>query len=336
MRAAKLSLIILLGLMLASCTQYKPISTGSSIEVATLVSSDLWEKMGEDLKTKVELTIKTPQTEQLFYFTPMDLKMFSEHKRDANILFVATLDRNDKISNFIKKGLDESVLSKVRSGEKYLFVDYNKTAQRQTYMLLIAADTKSLKEYVQTQGRDVYDALNKGFLSGQFDEVYARAEEVELSEEIFDKLGFSFRIPHDYEIIELDTTRRILHLGRAKPQRNIIVTWQNGGFNKVLSRSWALKNKMWLMNYQMDGIYIERSYARYRQVDWNGVAVNNIRGLWGHPTKTMGGPFSAFYFYDGVTNRTYFIDNMLYAPGRAKAVYLRQMEIISSTFYTSR
>jgi hypothetical protein len=110
----------------------------------------------------------------------------------------------------------------------------------------------------------------------------------------------------------------------------------DGGFNKIVDEKWALRMKYWLMQNQMDKIYIEKSYARYRTVDWNGVIVNNIRGLWGHPTKLLGGPFSLFYFYDGVTNRTYIIDCMVFAPGQSKAVYLRQMEIVASTFYTSK
>lgn len=322
--------------LLFSCGDYKPLAGGSPIAINTLVSEDLWKDIKDDLSKKVEFEIRTPQIEQLFHFRPFELERYKEFRDDKLILLIATLDGHDEISKFITNSISTDIRAQVESGQKTFFYEYDKYAERQVYMLLVAKNKEEMKSYIQERGSEVYQAINKGFLDGQFKQLYYTAEEKQLSDELFEKFGFSFRFPHSYEIIEIDEDRNIIHLGVPSPQRNIIIYWTEGGFNKVVDQDWALRMKYWLMQNQMDKIYIEKSYARYRTVEWNGVIVNNIRGLWGHPTKVMGGPYTLFYFYDGVTDRTYFIDCMVYAPSQAKAVFLRQMEIVASTFYTSK
>lgn len=332
----KLILILFTALLFYSCGDYRPLAGGSPIAIKTLVNDELWDSIKEDLSSKVEFEIRTPQIEQLFNFQLFKLEDYKEFRDDKLILLIATLDGKDDISTFINNSISSDIRTQVETGKKIFFYDYDKYAERQVYMLLLANNKTEMKKFIQSKGSEIYQVINKSFLDTQFKQLYYAAEENELSDELFEKFGFSFRLPHSYEIIEIDEKRNIIHLGVPSPQRNIIVYWTEGGFNKVIDQDWALRMKYWLMQNQMDKIYIEKSYLRYRTVDWNGLIVNNIRGLWGHPTKLMGGPYTFFYFFDGVTNRTYFIDCMVYAPGQSKAVFLRQMEIVASTFYTSK
>jgi len=332
----KILIILSVALLLFSCGDYKPLAGGSPIAIRTLVNDATWDFISEDFSKKVEFEIRTPQIEQQFYFSRFELENYKEFRDDKLILLIATLDGKDEISTFVQNSISENIRNQVQTGQRVFFYEYDKYADRQIYMLMLANTKEELLEYIHENGSQVYQAINTKFLSSQFEQIYHTAEEKELSEDIYDQFGFSLRLPHDYEIIEIDSVRHIIHLGVARPQRNIIIYWMDGGFNKVIDEDWALRMKYWLMQNLMDKIYIEKSYARYRSVDWNGVFVNNIRGLWGHPTKLMGGPFSMFYFYDGVTDRTYLIDCMVYAPGQSKAVFLRQMEIVASTFYTSK
>lgn len=331
----KYVLLLLTALLLFSCDAYKPLAGGSDIAVMTLAGEEIWEQVKEDLSAKVEFEIRTPQIEKLFYFSLFTPEAYKEYKDDKLLLLIATLDAKDPASVFIQNSISPEIRALVERGEQLFFYEYDKFAERQTYMLLLANNAEELKTYVRENGSQIYQAVNRGFIASQFKQLYHTAEEKALSETLFKQLGFSFRLPHDYEVIYMDTTRNFLQLACARPHRNIIVYWQEGGFNRVIDENYAMRIKHWLMQNLMDKIYIEKSYARYRTVEWGGVPVNNIRGLWGHPTKVMGGPFSLFYFYDGVTDRTYFIDCMLFAPGQSKAVFLRQMEIVASTFYTS-
>ncbi|RKY57329.1 MAG: DUF4837 domain-containing protein, partial [Candidatus Neomarinimicrobiota bacterium] len=45
-------------------------------------------------------------------------------------------------------------------------------------------------------------------------------------------------------------------------------------------------------------------------------------------------PFTTYAFYDEPSNRTYVIDMLVYSPGEKTVNYLRQMEIMASTFHS--
>jgi hypothetical protein len=64
--------------------------------------------------------------------------------------------------------------------------------------------------------------------------------------------------------------------------------------------------------------------------DWSGW---RITGLWESLEEAQGGPFIAYTFYDGISDRTYYIHVLIYNPGGDKYLLLRQLDIIANTFY---
>ena len=45
-----------------------------------------------------------------------------------------------------------------------------------------------------------------------------------------------------------------------------------------------------------------------------------------------GGPFYSYIFYDHHSDRTFHINTLVHNPGKSKAVYIRQMELIAKSF----
>lgn len=316
--------------------EYKRFTKGSENAIVTVVENSLWKDIEDLIASKVEKTIRTPQREKLFYFIHIPLEKFEDFKYAKNIMFITTLDNNDSVSNFVKTAIPERGIKMIESGSRNIFNEYDKIAHRQNFIVLAANNKKELKSYLDTKGTDIFDCLKKGFINRQFDQIYYKAEQKDLSEQLLKKYGFSFRIPNDFEILEENKSAHIIQLGRSSPNRWITIYWENRGFNKILDINWAWKMRYWLGKNIMGGTYIEKEFVTSRLVEWNGRSVNDIRGIWGHPEKTMGGPFSSFYFYDGVTDRIYFLDITIWAPSQDKNVYLRQMELILSTFYTKK
>jgi len=331
-------IFVLITIMLFfSCdSDYKPYTKGSENLIVTVVEDSLWSEIEPLISSKVEKIIRTPQRERLFYFVQVPIEKFADYQYSKNIMLITTLDDTSKVSNFVRTALPEKGIKMVESKSRNFFNEYDKIAHRQNFMVLAANNKDELKSFLNTKGGKIFDCLRNGFIQRQFDQVYYKGEQVKLSERLFDDYGFSFRIPNDFEILEENKSGRIIQLGRANPDRWITIHWENGGFNKILDIKWAWKMRYWLGQNIMGGTYIEKQYITSRLVDWNGRSVNNMRGIWGHEEKTMGGPFSTFYFYDGVTNRTYFIDITMWAPGQDKNIILRQMELILSTFYTKK
>lgn len=331
----KVVFFILLITLFVSCgKEYKDYSRGSENAILTVVEDSLWLEIKDLIASKVEKTIRTPQREKLFYFVQATPERFEELKYSKNILFITTLDKDDKVSNFVKSAIPEEGIEMVKDGKIHLFNEYDKIARRQNFMVLVGKNLEDLKSYLKNNGGEIYNCLDAGFINRQFDQVYYKAEQKKLSKHLLDKFGFSFRVANDYIIFEENKSTHIIQMGRSNPDRWVTIYYENGGFNDVLSVNWAWRMRYWLGKNIMQSTYIEKEYVSARLLDWNGRSVNNIRGIWAHDTKTMGGPFSSFYFYDGATDRTYFLDITIWAPGQDKNVYLRQMEVMLSTFYT--
>lgn len=331
----KILLCFLLLLFIMGCDRYKKMAIGNDGPIYTIVDDSLWAHIEDHIRPLVEKEIRTPQIERIYYFEPIPLSAFKDNHFAKNLMLITTLDRTDKTSQYVKRTLPDTAIQMINRGETYFFPVPDKLAKRQIFMVLAAPDEEKLIEYLQTRGDEIFQALNQAFINRQFDQIYFKAEEKALTKEIFDQYGFSIRVPHSYMILENNPRERVLQLGRTNPFRWITVYWQDGGLTSVLEERWAVTMRHWLSLNYLDGTYVEKRFLTHRVVNWGNRSVYNIRGLWGHPEKTMGGPFSSFYFYDGVTDRTYFIDVTVWAPGQTKNVYLRQMELIASTFFTN-
>ncbi|MDD3806784.1 MAG: DUF4837 family protein [Candidatus Marinimicrobia bacterium] len=330
--------LILIGLTIISivgCEPYKKLAVGDDCPVYTFVDDSLWAKIEEDIRKPVEKVIRTPQPEKIFYFVPVPLSDLKDYQFSKNLIFITTLDRTDNTSQYIQNMLPDSALRMIERGERYLFPIKEKLARRQIFIILAAPNDESLLTYIQNEGNTIYEALNEAFIERQFEQMYYKVEGVEITKYLFETYGFSFRVPHTYEILEENPEERVIQLGRPSPYRWVTIYWQKGGFTSLLDEKWAIKMRYWLSTNYLDGTYVEDRFLTYRIVYWGSRPVYNIRGLWGHPEKAMGGPFSSFYFYDGVTDRIYFIDLCVWAPDQNKNVYLRQMELMVSTFFTS-
>ncbi len=66
----------------------------------------------------------------------------------------------------------------------------------------------------------------------------------------------------------------------------------------------------------------------FREVDFNGKYAIEARSLWRLHGDFMGGPFVTYTFVDENTNRLFMMDGWIFAPGRSKRDFLRQVEAI--------
>ena len=61
-----------------------------------------------------------------------------------------------------------------------------------------------------------------------------------------------------------------------------------------------------------------------------------LTGVWQNDreTRPAGGPFRSYGFYDLNTQRLYLVDMAVFAPGKKKLPYLRQLDVMAQTFKT--
>ncbi len=57
-----------------------------------------------------------------------------------------------------------------------------------------------------------------------------------------------------------------------------------------------------------------------------------IVGIWESIEEARGGPFINYTWYDGVTDRTYNLNMLVFILFKNKASYIRQLDIIAHSF----
>ncbi|HDR05125.1 MAG TPA: DUF4837 family protein, partial [Candidatus Marinimicrobia bacterium] len=325
--------LILSFLFIQGCGDYKKLATGRDELIMTIAPDTLWSLVSGSLRNLVETEIRTPQFEKLYALKHIELNQFKAYRYSKNILLMATLDKNDPVSVYVRSLLPANGLELVKNKEQYLFPSPDHIAKRQFFTIYVTPTAEDMQEHILSDdGEKLPELLEEAFENRMMEQIYYKAEETEIAKHLMNKYGFSLRLQNNYIILVEDPKQQVVHLGKGNPNRWITIFWQEGGFKSVLSQEWAWQTRYWIGRRLMDNTTIEKKFVTSRTVDWEGKIVHNIRGLWSHPEKAMGGPFSSFYFYDGVTDRVYFIDLTIWAPGETKNVYLRQMEFMASTF----
>ena len=71
-----------------------------------------------------------------------------------------------------------------------------------------------------------------------------------------------------------------------------------------------------------------------RKISFNKKYAVEARGLWKLSDETRGGPFLSYIFVDEELNRLYYLEGYVDSPGRNKRDFIRELEVILSTFKT--
>lgn len=191
----RLILLSLILLTIFGCEPYKKLAVGNDGPVYTFVDDSLWTIIEKDIREPVEKELRTPQIERIYHFEPIPLSDFKDYRASKNLMFITTLDRTDRTSRYIQRILPDTALRMIEKGERFLFPIKEKLAKRQIFIILAAPDDETLLTYIRNEGSSIYDALNKAFVERQFDEIYYKAEEKEITKSCLKNTGFLSGFP---------------------------------------------------------------------------------------------------------------------------------------------
>jgi hypothetical protein len=71
---------------------------------------------------------------------------------------------------------------------------------------------------------------------------------------------------------------------------------------------------------------------RFRKITLNKNYTVEMRGLWRTSIKSMGGPFVSHTIVDTEKELLYYVEGFIYAPGKDKREFMREIETIIRTF----
>lgn len=206
-------------------------------------------------------------------------------------------------------------------------------ARAQLVTLLLLPETDQA-EAVDDMLPQLYDVLEAKYDEWIIERLYTTGVNDSLRQAL-SRYGFTLELPRVYQSSHQDSTfffTNPFRQGDSDLLRSILLTWVvNAGHpdNQSL-RAWR---------EAIDESYYEPSQdildtgIRFDTIQVGGRAGLQFRGVWQDRSEfPAAGPFIARAIKCPEENRTYYMDAWLFAPGKDKHPYLRQLEILLNSF----
>ena len=338
--------ILILSSLTACQGDFRPEARGGFSEVIVIMDTTMAanSKTAEALRHTFGAPIRTmprpePRYDLLFRSikTRTDMDLMQNHR---NVIIAALLDDDTNEGALMNSILSENVKESVRDGRSFYFPQSDVWARDQWVLILTGTSDEELAQKIRDNERHLMAGLREKELDRWHRYVYRRAEQRELSRDILERHGWTFRIQHDYRVgvdtLNFMTLRRFLH----DNDRWIWVWWQDD-FDRFgeIDRDWinvvrdSLNQKF--MKGSVDEKFVRTDYDRpleQRFTSLNGMEAYETRGIWRMENDLMGGPFVNFTFFDEEHERLYMIEYGQFAPRWDHRRFIYQFDAMVRTF----
>lgn len=327
-------LLISLLMMLSGCTR-EPEAVGSEIAVTVVADAALYKAIEPALVDALAREVYTPQPEYLLslnYLPPGEINKVAVR---PNIIMAGLLHGEDRVSKQVRGMLPAGTVEQIERGESFVFRKENPWAKKQLLLVLVGTDSTSLREQIESNADYLFEVLRSHIMKRTQEEMYSQYEQFDVEKMLLQKYGWQVRVQHDYHLWKEFPEKQFVMLRRTSPERWLFVTWEENANPDVINKAWVLAKRAQIGRQFYENDRIADRYLTDKEGEFAGRRALILQGLWENEEKVAGGPFKAFAFYDEDARRAYLVDIAVFAPGKEKEVFLRQLEVMARTFQTA-
>ena len=322
--------LFLLCLLIFGCAGKKD-SLGTDDEIRVICSKIDEPVIKDYLASVFDDTIYTPAPEPLFKLIFSRPEHYEDLKEYAQVI-IAAVNRNSTNPGYrlLKKLLPEGQLNNSEDDNPVLLTR-DLHAKDQVYVVINASNKEHLFNYLDK---------NKCLLRKHYDEQFKlrgsrflfNDNQTQIEEKINEDYGWFLKIPWGWEVLRNDDKMNFFWMGSEYPYRWMSIKWDNGNnINDGLS----LGKQIW--NFPINhykSIRFNENRFKLERIYFNDYKGWQCSGIWESMDSldAKGGPFYSYIFYDHHSDRTFHINTLVHNPGKSKAVYIRQMELIAKSF----
>lgn len=316
--------------MIFGCAGKKD-SLGTDDEIRVICSKIDEPVIKDYLASVFDDTIYTPAPEPLFKLIFSRPEHYEDLKEYAQVI-IAAVNRNSTNPGYrlLKKLLPEGQLNNSEDDNPVLLTR-DLHAKDQVYVVINASNKEHLFNYLDK---------NKCLLRKHYDEQFKlrgsrflfNDNQTQIEEKINEDYGWFLKIPWGWEVLRNDDKMNFFWMGSEYPYRWMSIKWDNGNnINDGLS----LGKQIW--NFPINhykSIRFNENRFKLDRIYFNDYKGWQCSGIWESMDSldAKGGPFYSYIFYDHHSDRTFHINTLVHNPGKSKAVYIRQMELIAKSF----
>jgi hypothetical protein len=324
-------IILIIGLVFTACDMKRE-AVGSADEIIVIVDQDHREIIADVLNSIFNDTLFTPKPEPVYKLSYVDPAGFNDLKRQTNLI-LGSIGSNATNSGtrLIRSLLGNQQFEETLTGSDQVIFTRDQFARDQLFMILSAENEENLREslvgkteWIKSVFNELFEKRQKRFLFGG-----DRRKRVERS--LNNQYNWGMIVPWGWQIIKELPDSNFVWFGREYPFRWISVHWEDG---IIIPDSETADSLIRAFPEDYYGhVNINDYQYALEPVEFNHWTAWQATGIWESIAEPKGGPFISYIFYDGVTNRTYFINLLVFLPGKNKSILLRQLDIIAHSFY---
>ena len=350
-------LLLVLGLTISSCSKQqrtnldlntKPTSLGNVYQVlvvteANLLKTSLYDTIDYNLAPPYTVVPNMEDALDLDYINPLDFVGYMKHRR--HIVFIGTLDGDNRTSRIIQESLGKENIIKARENSGFRYAMRKDVwAKGQHVFYLFAPTSEGLPSAIHKASPKIIKEIYKSELEISKASAYAGGLNNSAMIEVERKLGISIEVPKGYRLASNEVLEDDAVWIRHDAQEigyNILIQVMDYSNETELKTDNLIKirNKLGkkYVTSNIEGAHMtteldNRPFPMFTSTSINGNYALEGRGLWKMVDDYMGGPFLSYMVYNPNTNKVVYMDAFLQAPAKkAHRNYVQRLQTIMQT-----
>jgi len=318
-------IFLLLLLFLVTCSEDVYYAAGKEDEVFVVADSGVWKELKHLIKESLYKDVRIVHEKRIFTAKYVEPQNFASKQRRKNILLVGSVT-SDRTSEFIRNILPSDALSKIESQGAGIFLAENFYAEGQIVIVIGAKDMTSLKDILEKK-QDTLFNIFQGKIKERIKTKTLKQFNERLSKRMRNQYGWSLKLPRQY-LVSRDSNRFVRFV-RRHPDRFISVYWE---FTDNFDAQYCLDERKIIAKIYYRGDQIDTTRTKIEGFKFRGRDIFVISGVWQNEQYVMGGPFLTYCIYEPKKKTAYFVDGLIFGPGKNKWVYLCELEAIIESF----
>lgn len=351
-----IALFVLITFLSSSCgtnpgeknTSLLPTASGRAGEIIVVMDSGQWNSV---LGAKIKQTFREelpglPRAENMFKINQVDPQKFnSVLKTVKNILFVVTVDKFTPGANAVKKYFTPSTLNTIKENEDlFVYTAENEFAKDQKIMYLFGKNEKTLIKNIAENESRVQGFFNQAENNRLKKGLFKAKKSVGLTDLLIKEHDASMQLPFGYKLVLNEPGFVWFRQINDESDKNLFITYKPYKSQEVFNdekiielRDSIAKNQLFEDPDDPETHILTETAVPYvpvvsREINFNNKFAKETRGLWKTKNLSMGGPFLGYTMVDEQLNRVYYIEGFIFSPGKDQREFMREMEVILSTF----
>lgn len=319
---------------------YLPVARGADGVILVVMDSALWvDSLGAELKNTFANSIPgLPQDEPYFTIRQINpLRLNDILKAAKNMIFVTTLDQRSSQSNAMRNYMTKESLKKIQSDNSiFRYTSKDVYARGQEILHLFGQNQEQLIGHIKANR----SALRNYFLSiekARISQNLFSKEEKNMSALLEKDHGFTLRIPNGFELAKNEKDFVWVRFLDPEFEKDVFVYHtpyvSKEPFDDPVEYRESITSKK-MRDVEKPEVYMTTQDVPHQveEVNFKGKYAKETRGLWKLSDISGGGAFVSYVFVDESQKRMYYLEGYVYAPSGDKREYMREMEVILSTF----